>query len=210
MNCPVCGATNPDGYQFCHSCGKPNPNVQQQSPDVNRNANKGNDDVFVDSSEHLVASLSNGFYSNLSSGEGFMREDAYVTDKRVYYNCRHGILNITKIRDVIDLTEISCTKFVDVKHWGFLILGILLGIAGIVCGVLDGSDSGYAMIGAGILAALIFILIFVGTNKKHLRIEYAGGFIHFSIRQYKMQNVTAFQKAIYSGKDNIRKQANAK
>ena len=211
MNCPTCGANNPDGYVACQNCGARNPaappfNPQQNyNPQQNQNPNQQYADVFVDNSEYLVATLANGFADNFVGGEGFKKEDAYVSNKRVYYNSRVGVLNVTNIRNIVDIPEVTGTKLVDIKHWGLLIFGILFVIAGVVISAVSDDEPSLSMllplIGFGIMLIISFFL----SKKKHLRIEYAGGFLYFSVRKYRMQNVIAFQKAIYSEKDKLKR-----
>lgn len=203
MICPSCGASIPDGSRFCTICGSPIGAASQQaySQSQQYSAPPENDSVFsgspfVDPGEQVVATLENGFTANLLSGEGFLKEDAYVTNKRIYYNASHGILNKTKTRNIIDLTEVTGTKLVDVKHYGFLVLAALCVLAMLFVRFAAISLS-------SLTTALVFVALFFITNKKHLRIEYAGGFIYFSVRKYSMNNVIDFQKAIYQQKDAL-------
>ncbi len=200
MVCPSCGANIPDGTKFCTSCGK---SIYAAQNTTNLNGGESSFETqspFVDSGEHVVATLSNGFTQNIISGEGFIKEDAFVTNKRVYYNSRHGIINVTKIRNVIDIPEVTGTKLMDVSHWGIIIAAIILAIVGIIISV-SASAAGGAMFFA--YAVILFAVFFI-TKKKHLRIEYAGGYISFSVRKYSMKNVQDFQKAIYAEKDKLR------
>lgn len=204
MFCPSCGANVPDGTQFCTACGarfqtKQNANDQSTTQQQNSPSPESRS-PFVDSNEHLVATLKNGFVQNVISGEGFTKEDAYVTDKRVYYNARTGILNVKKVRNVIDIPEITGTKLMDITPWGAFILSMIGFIAGIIVSAAESFAIGMIVF----TYALLVLIGFFIAKKKHFRIEYAGGFIYFSVRKYSMKNVEAFQKAIYAEKDKLK------
>lgn len=209
MICPFCGANTPDGTQFCQSCGSALNGNQQQSysqqsynqQSYNQQSQKSNG-IFVDPSEYVTATLTNGFAENIISGEGLVKENAYVTNKRVYYNARHGVLNVTDVKNVIDIPDITGTRIISMKHLGLLILGALLFVAGIIVGAASGELAAALPM---LSAALVLVLTFFITMKKHLFIDYAGGHISFSVRKYTLQNVVDFQKAIYIQKDFLKR-----
>lgn len=151
---------------------------------------------FVDPDEKIVATLKNGIVKNLISGEGFKNEDAILTDKRMYYNHTNGIINTIRVEEKIDVQDITGTKILDVKPRILIVLAFIAAIAGFAIG-----DEA---IGIGLISAVVLALIYMFSVKKHLRIEYAGGNINFSVRKYSLKNVQAFQCAIHSLKDSLR------
>lgn len=226
MICPTCGAVVPDGTAFCTKCGcairtsgprahaAPAPGSYAQpaqaayAPPAQpaytppaAGTSVSADSPFVSADEHLVATLTNGFVSNIISGEGLLREDAYVTNKRVYYNSTRGVFSKTNVRNVVDIPEVTGTKLVSQKHYGFLVMAVLCVIAGIILAIVLCQASLLLPLLGG---AILFLCSFFATKKKHLRIEYAGGHIFFSVRKYSMSSVQAFQKAIYQEKDKLR------
>lgn len=205
MICPTCGARIADGIPYCTNCGcavpAAAPGAYAPPAPSYAGAPVPVASPFVSPDESLVATLSNGFATNLISGEGLLKEDAYVTNKRVYYNSTHGFLSKTNVRNVVDIPEVTGTKLVDIKYYGFIVLAAIFLITGII--LLSSID--IPEIGAPFMSAsVVFLCLFFTTMKKHLRIEYAGGFIYFSVRKYTLERVHAFQKAIYQEKDKFR------
>ena len=86
--CKNCGTQVNDGVKFCTGCGKPiSPeganNVVVPSGEYNFSTGaKG----FVDTNENGAYSLRNGLLMNYISGEGFVKEDAVITNRRLYYS----------------------------------------------------------------------------------------------------------------------------
>ena len=56
-----------------------------------------------------------------------------------------------------------------------------------------------------ILRIIIRIVLFFIVKKSHLRIEYAGGNINFSVKKYGLANVREFQRQIYIAKERLNK-----
>jgi hypothetical protein len=158
---------------------------------------------FVGSTEGGSFSLKNGRFMNILSGEGFVKEDAIITDRRLYYSARSGLVNINSREEVVDIADITGTKITDFKPYSlFIYAGLVFLIALILNGITH--EGWMTMIGlllAGILVATFFI-----AKKSHLRIEYAGGNINFSVKKYGLQNVRAFQRQIYIAKEKLNKQ----
>ena len=51
--------------------------------------------------------------------------------------------------------------------------------------------------------ALVLYIAYHLAKKSHLKIEYAGGTIYFSVKKYGKENIRKFQKSIYIVKDSI-------
>ena len=160
--------------------------------------------TFVDPSESAVATLQNGALQNIVSGEGYQDEDAVVTQKRLYYRRKKGILNITHEEDVIDLNDITATKIIARNPYsllviaGVLFLFALIGFAG-YSRMGNGSISAAFLVGT-LVYVLYFVVLFFVLKKKYLLVEYAGGRIFFTVKKYRMENVRSFQQAIYKMK----------
>ncbi|MGN0389492.1 MAG: hypothetical protein ACI4L2_01665 [Wujia sp.] len=153
---------------------------------------------FIDD-ERPVATLRNGMVLNLVSGEGFKNEQAILTDKRMYYNHKKGIINKFSTREIVDVKDITGTKIKDSKPYSLLILALLFPLAALIFEDIRG------WIYMGLLIAAVIIVVFFFTIKKWLIVEYAGGSIRLSVKKYSMKNIIAFQKAIYKVKENNKK-----
>ena len=205
-NCSNCGGMNEDGARFCAICGntlgatpsvspvppmQPNSsvysNVRRDMPVNGIRPSVGG--RFVDGNEHVVATLENGVMMNIISGEGFRKEDAILTNKRLYYKHKDGIVTITECEEMVDVKDITGTKITSFEPYGILIISGLLFIAGLIANSIIGSGLPILF---GFLLAMIGIIVFVSLKKKFLKIEYAGGAIHFSVKKYGMQNIQSF------------------
>lgn len=192
--CHSCGHNNADTSDFCVECGaKFNPEAEQaQSANSTAAQNKPQNTAFVSEDEYVVATLKNGMALNVLSGEGLKSEDAIITNKRLYYNHKTGVINIRSQEEKVNIKDITGTKIANYNPIGILILGALLLIVAFI-----------AKIWALIPGSLVFVVVYFIAKKCHLKIEYAGGSIYFSVKKYGMNNIRAFQKAIYILKDSI-------
>ncbi len=212
--CPSCGNNNADGAVFCTYCGNEfAPETETQNfntaetqettkPSKNErisiNLPNGND--FVSKDEYVVAALTNGFADNVLSGEGFKTEGAVITNKRLYYNHRQGVINIRTQEEKIDIKDITGSKIANFNPLGLLILSILILLIGIIAALVEEDEEIFF---AMLPAALVFFVAYICAKKSHLRIEYAGGAISFSVKKYGKENIRKFQKCIYAVKDSI-------
>ncbi len=208
--CKICGAENTDDTRFCVSCGNPLENgyTQMQGYDANMQANQmaaqpvnqvnsasQKNGMFVSDDEYVVATLRNGLVANIMSGEGLRHENAILTNRRIYYNHSTGWINVEREEEKVDVADVTGTKILDHNPRGWLLLAVLA----IVVAMMIGCD-----IIMAIGMALVPVIIYFLSVRKHFRIEYSGGFIYFSIRNYNMRTVREFQKAIYMVKDQMR------
>ena len=69
---------------------------------------------------------------NLISGEGLKNEQAVLTDERLYYNHREGLINRISTREIVDAADITGTKITDNKPYSILIVAILILIGSII------------------------------------------------------------------------------
>ncbi len=195
MICPNCGHNNADGSGFCVECGtKFNAETEQAqaTPQATAAPAPSANSIFVSEDEYVVATLKNGMALNMISGEGLKTEDAIITNKRLYYNHKTGVINVRSQEEKVNIKDITGTKIANYNPIGILILGALVLIVALI-----------AKLWAMIPAALVFVVVYFLAKKCHLKIEYAGGFIYFSVKKYGMNNIRAFQKAIYTLKDSI-------
>ena len=199
--CPSCGMDLEDDAKFCFRCGadltKPGTGASSSQAYTSSTGATG----FVGSGEGGSFSLKNGAFMNILSGEGFVKEDAIITDKRLYYSARSGLININSHEEVVDIKDITGTKIADFKPYSLFILAGLFFLLGLI---FSGTLGGAAIL-IGFLLALFSVIAFFIAKKSHLRIEYAGGNISFSVKKYGLQNVRAFQRQIYIAKEKLEK-----
>lgn len=225
--CNNCNTQNADDSQFCVGCGmrfeavntvadetsyNDANNVPPQSTESWNLFNENTDvirptgtDRFVSADEYVIATLENGYAMNMISGEGLKKEDAILTNRRLYYNHTEGILNVRTQEEKVNVKDITGTKIADYNPIYLLILSIIM-FAIILFGLAVGSSSrgGFPMVLPTLFSpALIFLVLYFVLKKKYLKIEYAGGAIHFSVKKYGMQNIQMFQKSIHAVKDYI-------
>ena len=202
--CPNCGMTLDDGVSFCIRCGA---NMAQYStpyqvdyqPQQQVYASSTGASGFVGASEGGSFSLKNGRVMNVISGEGFVKEDAIITDKRIYYSAKSGLINVNSLEEIVNIKDVTGTKIADYKPYSLLILAGIALIGGLI--------AKHALY--GFLSALIFVIVFFIAKKSWLRIDYAGGSIRFSVKKYGLDNVRAFQRQIYTIKDQMENQENS-
>lgn len=214
--CVGCGAVlTPQNSQPQQGYQKPQPQPQPvyqkpayEKPSQQQKAVKTNktniqlprgNGLFVDASEVTVATLTNGMVLNFISGEGLRKEDAILTDKRMYYNHTDGLINLRTTEEKVNLRDITGTKIHDWNPRGILIIAALFILIGLYC-VVEGMGGGFFF---GLLMALVFGVVYLILKKKFLRIEYAGGHIDFSVKKYSMANIREFQRCIHAMKDTM-------
>lgn len=159
------------------------------------------DDVFVDKTEVTVATLGNGFVLNMISGEGLKKEQAVLSDKRLYYNHKKGVIDTTSTRECVNIADITGTKITDNRQFSLVIIAIMFFLFGISF-LTTGVTAGFWMF---FVITIVFLLVYFFSRKKYLCIEYAGGCIRLSVKKYGMDNIIAFQKSIYKMKDSMGK-----
>lgn len=151
--CSNCGAQWVETQTFCAKCGKTLPHKQPTNSNPSAEAgNSGNAKVFViegqpeytsstgsrgfvSPDEVFRYSLKNGVILNLISGEGWKKEDAIITNKRLYYNGKIiklvGGLSVYRGEAIADLDDITGTKIVEEKPVWRIALAILSLIFGL-------------------------------------------------------------------------------
>ena len=232
MICKYCGAENPNDVQFCSNCGcsisEPNvvggntgnlpngiaamsfvgntgnlPNGMATMDSVGNVATNQNYQFstgangFVNENEKWSYSLRNGWMQNVVSGEGFIKEDAVLTNKRLYYSAKVGLISKSSREEIVEIKDITGTKIFNFKPYGLLCFAALLLIASFI--LMDNEVLFWSLMPSSVF----FIIAFFIAKKSHLRIEYAGGCIHFSVKKYGLKKVREFQRQIYTEKERL-------
>lgn len=86
------------------------------------------------------------------------------------------------------------TKITDNKPYSLLIWAALIFIGTLITSIQ--SDDSTAIV-CGSIVAIVMVILFLVLIQKWLLVEYAGGRIRLSVKKYGMNNIIAFQKAIY-------------
>jgi hypothetical protein len=222
MNCPKCGSAVPDGAGFCTVCGTKvevasglngTPSAQSilASVDPTSSLNGGGPGRiehvsyvsstgatgFVDPSERAICSLKNGYGLNLVAGEGWKSEDSVITNKRLYYYGDQGVISKVKQEEIVNIEDITGVSITYFRPWIFVILGALLAVAGLML-----KETLLKLV--FLFSGIFFVLLFAVLSKSFLKIEYAGGSIHFSVKKYGLNNVRIFQRCIFTQKDKLK------
>ena len=171
----------------------------------------------VNADEFAIATLKNGIVTNTASREDFLNEETVLTNKRLYYNCKKGIINVHVSQNQLDIQDITGSKISSHRPWGILIVAAILIITYIIRFIrFYTAISRYPIVPSHYYRAIgpiwlcffatiiIAIILFICRSKKRLRIEYPDGHISFSVKKYSMQNVITFQNCIYSCKDKLK------
>lgn len=228
MFCKQCGEQMKEGERFCAFCGwQLTPKEQQgtvstpvnPSPATNANYGAANKTMsgsnaasnfalefdkcvnhistsgavgFVDSDEIPLYSLSNGTLGHLVTGRGWAKNDAILTNKRLYYSYTTGIVNKYSADEIVDLSDITGSKIVNYNP----LLPLIFSIIAFVAALILGED--FLLIGIGV--AVVSLILYLIRRTSVLSIEYAGGYIEFSVKNYGLKNIRIFQKCIYVAK----------
>ena len=163
-------------------------------------------DVFVDQNEVEKASL---YTSHLISNGNFGSTYCVLTDKRVYHK---GVFStiLTNGRfatgeNVIEVKKISATSFSVCKHPVLAILGVLFLLVAAAAFVfnmtevswLDENLGKILMIG-GIVLGLLFIILYLGMQRKLFRIVYCGGELSLQLNRVSVKSIRAFSAAVHA------------
>ena len=222
MNCPKCGTAVPDGAGFCTVCGTRieaasgmtgNPSAQSILASVDPTSSLSGSTPtriehvsyvsstgatgFVDPSERAICSLKNGYGLNLVAGEGWKSEDSVITDKRLYYYGNEGVLSKLKQEEIVNLEDITGVSITYFRPWLLVIVGALFAV-----GCLAMPEFMIKIL--FLIFAALCLLSFAALCKSFLKIEYAGGSIHFSVKKYGLDNVRVFQRCIFTQKDKLK------
>lgn len=214
--CSKCGASVMDGVKFCQGCGNvmdaapkaAEPQSQATVPGYGNNnyvSSTGGSGFVSNNEESTGYSLRNGMGMNFLSGEGLKIEDAVITNKRIYYTAKDGIITVTKREEVVDLADVTGVKILDIKPYGLLIGAAIFFIVSLIVSANAGKRTGAIGFISFFITAVICVGLFFIAKKSILRIEYAGGNINFSVKKYGLDAVRNFQRKILEAKENLNK-----
>ena len=232
MYCVGCGKEIEDGLKFCPYCGKTQIDENEEKktfgkePEAKVNLDNltgafselkvgepdviaSDDEVFVDSDEVKVESLGNGWIKNLVLSHGLNKNAMILTNKRLYFQGKAfkkgRFIKNEQIVNVEDVTGVS-TEFMTP------IVGLVVCVVAFICLI------GFAYLQHGIttIQILLLIIIFVLfiilllTRKAYLKIDYAGGYILFELKNSNRYRAPGFIKSLNKVKDKRKAELSGK
>ncbi|MBP5491482.1 MAG: zinc ribbon domain-containing protein [Clostridiales bacterium] len=216
--CPNCGRQGIDGSDFCGECGKKLVDITQ--PEV---PSAGSDPRLIQDEERARYSLRNGYIANIIAGNDIIKDDALISNRRVYVSHRDfNLFSKKTVEARINLEDISAMTIVHQNPWNWFVLGLLSALAFFavvflwLSEVMTFEDTRevipYLMI--PLTLAAVFFCIWIYKKKSYLKIEYASGggnpgdsagVLTIPLRFYGLAKIREFQKEVFLAKDELEK-----
>lgn len=190
--CANCGGQIDDDCKFCINCGTAvnTEGVVVGAKQVHEETAMYND-ILVDSSEEVIATLGDGFLRSFIAGNGVRRCESLLTNKRVYLKgmmLEAGDSKLVKknIEKTIDLEDITGTGFVYSSNGTWkLVLAIIFIIT--------------------VIPPIFLYISYIKDRENLFFIEYAGGRVMFEISMYGIDVARNYDKQIRRAKDALKK-----
>ncbi len=219
MRCPRCGTESAPGTTVCRGCGARfvmaqsarHPRQASAAPfagypmspvpptDKRPAPNAASSGLLVDDDERVLATLRSGVVLNVLSGDGLYKEEAFVTNKRLYYCGKQGASSAFSMDAKVDLENISAVKVCRIEHNWMVLLAVIACVFGSLTVTAGEIEYSAILFAAAVFATIAYFL----TAKKSLCVEYAGGNVTFGIKGYTMKSVREFQNTILRAKAAI-------
>ena len=240
MYCVGCGKEIEDGLKFCPYCGKSQIDENEEKktfgkePEVKVNLDNltgafselklgepdviaSDDEIFVDSDEVKVESLGNGWIKNLVLSHGLNKNAMILTNKRLYFQGKAfkkgRFIKNEQIVNVEDVTGVS-TEFIS-PIVGLSVFGILIIVNWLVpynlfyefiSKIWPFYVDHYVLL---LILLAIFIIILL-KRKAYLKIDYAGGYILFELKNSNRHRAPGFIKSLNKVKDKRKAELSGK
>ncbi|MBO6128607.1 MAG: zinc ribbon domain-containing protein [Pseudobutyrivibrio sp.] len=229
--CPYCGKTQIDENEEKKAFGEePEAKINLDNltgafselkvgePDVIAS----DDEVFVDSDEVKVESLGNGWIKNLVLSHGLNKNAMILTNKRLYFQGKAfkkgRFIKNEQIVNVEDVTGVSAEYHNPIVS--LIVCGLLLIINFLYLQRLEfyllmdllGKTTTFSeviMIALQLLLIAVFIFLLL-TRKAYLKIDYAGGYILFELKNSNRHRAPGFIKALNKVKDKRKAELSGK
>lgn len=179
----------------------------------------GSTQWLIDPDEQIRYSLTNGYLTNMINKDAMLKEDAVVTNKRIYLcNTTYAGINRSRTELKLDLRDVTATRIDVVSRPWLMILSILSLIAGVIMtivGVVNLNDRHYTgtdmvsvfFIGCSlIIVAIILFISFISIRDTLFTIQYAGcgdSGVVFNTKKYGLTKVREFQREIHVAKAQV-------
>ena len=165
------------------------------------------EDVFVDSSEKMIAVLGGGYLQNFIRGNGLRKGFGILSNKRFYFKgeCYNKInSHYTKSNEerTVDLQDITSSGFTYNRDVLLKILAILASILDVFCLVGGFADDAFAYLFLIDLVAVVILWLFYFLTKTCIYdISFAGGSIAIKASRYGIKETKKFDKMLRKAKD---------
>jgi len=174
---------------------------QASDGDANINASGNNDvfyEYFVDSSEQLVMTLKNSMVLRFFTLEGLTKNQVVLTNKRLYYSYRNGLISDNSSRSNIDIEDITGTLIIRNNPLLLLVLAVIVLLYSIICACT--MNMGIIFL-YGFLTSVAVVVSYIKAKGNYMAVLYAGGKIKLKVKTYSTKELLDFQKAIHALKD---------
>lgn len=175
----------------------------QSGPSPSRQSG-GTSAMFIDQSEHVVASIGSNYLQNFLSGGPVAKSVGVLTQKRFYYKGKNfsgagkNIKSATE-EGVVSIEDITFTKFTHIRHTGFLLFAILMTVLGFPAAAVP--NNSVSVLACLVIALPFYILYFVKRSSLFL-IAFPGGGFAFDTRWYPIADIRDFQRQLHLLKDH--------
>ncbi|MBO5261345.1 MAG: FHA domain-containing protein [Coprococcus sp.] len=151
------------------------------------------ENFWVEDDEKEVMTFGNDRVINYFTGKGLLKNRVVLTNKRLYINEHAGIISHSFSRhivDVDDITETSITKRNPI--WSLVMAGIWLVLGLAFTLILDIS----VILLYSLIPCVIQLLIYLKAWGCFFVVNFPGGNIKFSLKNYSLYEMTELQRAI--------------
>lgn len=162
--------------------------------------------VFCAPDEHQICSVGTGYIASKASGSGAKQAGATLTNKRIYFsgsvytkNSRGRFISI-KQRKIVNTRDVTGTGYEFFRPLYFIVWAIILLIVGLFASIFIEFP---VIFGAGLVIAIVFIIIYFNKRLTLLSVEYAGGIIAFDVKWIQQHEQDDFIRNIHLVKDKL-------
>ncbi len=179
-------------------------NASRETYQKEQSEQKNISNLIVDPQEQQIAVIGSSCLDSLLRGGGLSKGFGILTDKRFYFKGKCFTKTVSgrvKIDQeyTVDLENITASGFVYIQRYWLLVLAALDLIVGIVC-LFDRYKRAASAL--GIVACLVFVLIYFLTKRVYYDVYFEGGVVSVDVSKYGgIKEVREFNKSLRMAKD---------